>query len=228
MLTSHPCAPLAPALLAGLASALHAQSILPGSTFINPANGHTYALLTASSWSDAEAFAQGQGGHLADINDGAEQVWIADRYSGFGGVPRDLWIGLTDEVTEGTFVWSSGAPVTFTDWNPGEPNNGNGQPPEEHYAILLFELGSWNDGPDDPGVHYPGVEIFGVIEVASPVCAGDATGDGAVNFADLNAVLDAWGSAGPEGDVHPAPEGDGAVNFADLNLVLDQWGTTCP
>ncbi|MGP1310190.1 MAG: dockerin type I domain-containing protein, partial [Phycisphaerales bacterium] len=57
------------------------------------------------------------------------------------------------------------------------------------------------------------------------VCPGDSNGDGIVNFADLNAVLAAFGQsgAGIAGDVN----GDGAVNFVDLNEVLAAYGADC-
>ncbi|MBX3353849.1 MAG: hypothetical protein KF684_13025 [Phycisphaeraceae bacterium] len=55
--------------------------------------------------------------------------------------------------------------------------------------------------------------------------AGDANGDCAVNFADLNTVLSAFGQSGPglPGDVND----DGVVNFADLNMVLANFGASC-
>lgn len=62
--------------------------------------------------------------------------------------------------------------------------------------------------------------------VAPAGCPGDANGDEAVDFADLNLLLDHWGQAtgaGAEGDV----DGSGVVDFADLNLLLDHWGETC-
>ncbi|MEQ8850858.1 MAG: M64 family metallopeptidase [Phycisphaerales bacterium] len=55
--------------------------------------------------------------------------------------------------------------------------------------------------------------------VAAPDCPGDATGDGEVDFDDLNAVLNAWGGDDEDADL----TGDGAVNFDDLNLVLGLW-----
>ncbi|MBX3353888.1 MAG: hypothetical protein KF684_13225 [Phycisphaeraceae bacterium] len=59
-----------------------------------------------------------------------------------------------------------------------------------------------------------------------PPCPGDTNADGVVNFADLNAVLSAFGQTGQgiPGDVN----NDGTVNFADLNLVLSVFGAACP
>ncbi|MBX3353596.1 MAG: hypothetical protein KF684_11745 [Phycisphaeraceae bacterium] len=56
-------------------------------------------------------------------------------------------------------------------------------------------------------------------------CAGDTNFDRAVNFADLNAVLSAFGA----NDItSPADlNADGVVNFADLNLVLSAFGQSC-
>ncbi|MEA5486607.1 alpha/beta hydrolase-fold protein [Pseudanabaena sp. CCNP1317] len=56
--------------------------------------------------------------------------------------------------------------------------------------------------------------------------AGDANGDGVVDFADLNLVLSQFGQAvapGSGGDVNS----DGVVNFADLNAVVSAFGAPC-
>lgn len=62
-----------------------------------------------------------------------------------------------------------------------------------------------------------------LIEDAGSGCLGDATGDDAVDLADLNLVLANFGNAGAAGDV----TGDGQVDLADLNLVLANFGTGC-
>ena len=65
-----------------------------------------------------------------------------------------------------------------------------------------------------------------LLTVGSSACPGDTTGDGLINFADLNAVLSVFGQSvppGTSGDV----TGDGLVNFADLNTVLSRFGAGC-
>jgi len=110
----------------------------------NPANGHEYKLLLEVTWEEAEAQAVELGGHLVTINDVAEELWIHSMYSGL-----EMWIGFNDIDSEGTWVWSSGQPVTYTNWDLYEPNNeGEGGVPEDAAAIYLqseFASVFWND-----------------------------------------------------------------------------------
>ena len=40
-------------------------------------------------------------------------------------VPDDrYWIGLNDFAVEGTFVWTDGSGLSYTDWKSGEPSKG--------------------------------------------------------------------------------------------------------
>lgn len=56
-------------------------------------------------------------------------------------------------------------------------------------------------------------------------CVGDATGDGKVNFMDLNTVLQSFGQTGF--DLPADVDFNGSVNFADLNAVLANFGVIC-
>ena len=113
---------------------------------VNPANGHTY-VLTASpqSLATARASAAALGGYLVAINDAAEQTWLSSTFSSAQG----YWIGLSDESIEGTYLWDSGEPVSYTNWCNFEPNNlGN-----EDYVSMNWcpptaassSFGRWND-----------------------------------------------------------------------------------
>jgi hypothetical protein len=131
---------------------------------VNPANGHTYYLLNSHTWTESESEAILLGGHLATINDQAENDWIFNTFSTFGNIDRALWIGLTDQSNEGTFSWASGEPVSFTNWSGGQPDDGG---PGEDFVHLLWpghsNQGAWNDFQDLDSVN--GFVLNGVVEV---------------------------------------------------------------
>ena len=138
---------------------------------------HTYHLLDTDGtkwWAEAEAEAQSLGGHLVTINDAAENRWVfetfaplAEAYASANDLPdqgrMSLWIGLTDLQKEGSWVWASGEPVSYTNWYPGQPQPGG---PGQDYAGILGNFlgpGRWHDINTGrvPGLDLP----FGVVEV---------------------------------------------------------------
>jgi hypothetical protein len=135
-------------------------------TATNPANGHTYHLLDFTSWTIAEGAAVALGGHLATVRSQAEHDWILSQFHNFQGADIDLWIGFNDASVEGTFIWSSGEPVTYTNWDVGEPNNaGSG----EDYGCMRYNnpLAFWNDLPDaGTSAHN---QVHGVVELGPTV-----------------------------------------------------------
>jgi hypothetical protein len=150
----------------------------------------SYYLLSKQSWTAAETEAIGLGGHLVTVNDATENTFLVNSFvlGGHSGDP--LWIGLNDATTEGTFVWSSGQPVTFTDWQPGEPNNSGGN---EDYATINWHFANgattdhatWNDAPLNGTVGYAGTTngpYFGIVEV--PHTSADYNHNGIVDAAD--------------------------------------------
>jgi hypothetical protein len=158
------------ALVFGIGVAGAAKAAILDGPVVNPANNHSYYLLTQSSWQDAEAQGIALGGHLATINDAAEQNWVFSTFGAFGGVDRSLWIGLTDQAVEGHFVWTSGEPLTYTNWIPGQPDNFTGS---ENWVHMMkgnngYVPGEWND-LNSPNVFFGSFEpIQGVVEVPEP------------------------------------------------------------
>lgn len=112
-------------------------------TFVlSPSSTHTYLLSSSGTWAQADAEAITLGGHLVTINDASENAWLTSHFNN----NENYWIGLNDAATEGTFVWASGEPVTYTNWSANEPSNG-GNAGNEDYVMNNWG-GGWNDGDD--------------------------------------------------------------------------------
>lgn len=144
---------LALASLALLSFASQAVSIISPTVSYN---GHQYNLLSdTNSWTDSEAFAISQGGHLVAVNDAAEMAFLN---STFGS--NALWIGLA-RTSPSSFAWTNGDALTYTNWAGGEPNNAGGN---EDYVHTYASWGAWNDLANNSG--YAGAK-FGVLELAA-------------------------------------------------------------
>jgi lectin-like protein len=115
-------------------------------------NGHVYEYVTVpGSWTTARAAAaarsfRGVAGHLVTVGSAAENTVVVN-LRGNGDLRG--WIGLTDEVVEGTFQWITGEPVDYTNWNSGEPN---AETPGEDY-VEMFAASVWNDIENGAGVN---------------------------------------------------------------------------
>ncbi|TXD71600.1 lectin-like protein, partial [Aequorivita antarctica] len=103
-------------------------------------NGHTY-YMSNNPMNATAAFADAlsKGGYVATINDAAENTYINDVV--FASNPAyNVYIGLNDVSIEGSYEWQNGAPATYTNWAPGEPNDSGG----EDY-VIMYSGGLWND-----------------------------------------------------------------------------------
>lgn len=101
--------------------------------------GHSYLVVIPEKdleWNKAKAACEALGGHLATITSKEEQAFIAKLADG-----RYLFLGATDEKVEGTYVWVTGEPFTFTDWMEGQPNNYGGA---ENW-LATYDGGQWVD-----------------------------------------------------------------------------------
>ena len=57
----------------------------------------------------------------------------------------NCWIGLNDIDNEGTYMWVDGTALSYTQWSPGEPSNGDGIINED--CTSVYSNGYWNDAP---------------------------------------------------------------------------------
>ncbi len=163
-------------------------------------NGRTY-LLTSNTMTlaQAETLATSLGGHVTAINSAAEQDFL-DRTFGF----TSFWIGLNDRTTEGTHVWSSGDPVTYTNWAPLEPNTSS-------LDAVFFQTsndangGKWFDRSETS-------PLQAVIEIVTPT--SDTDNDG------LTASFDPFPSDAFNGFDLRAAGVDGQFDTADDQVYL--------
>ena len=132
-------------------------------TVVNPANNHTYHLLSASSWTDAALVARSLDGFLVTVDDAEEDQWLFDTFAVNNDTTRHLWIGLSDANSEGDFRWHDGTPFLYRNWGEGQPGEGD----DEDYIHITgtnmgsIEAASWNDLENDPQ-YFP---VYGVVEV---------------------------------------------------------------
>jgi len=132
--------------------------------------GFDYTLtMSEITWEMAEAEAVANGGHLASITSIEEQEFIIETFGSVG----DLWIGLNDIETEGTFAWTDGTNFdgeVFNFWHtPYEPN---GFTSENVVELRQVWDGDWNDAP--------GTDLqFGIIKTeVTPGSPGTPTNPG--------------------------------------------------
>jgi hypothetical protein len=126
-------------------------------------NGHQYALtFIKGSWLETEAEAAAISFHLVTVNNENENSWLKNTFC----LPHDedLWIGFYQlsgsSEPAGGWVWSSGEPVTFTDWGTNEPTN---DPAPEDYVTFSKQHGwQWND------LQVDWFALNGIIETPEP------------------------------------------------------------
>jgi hypothetical protein len=95
---------------------------------------------TERSFADAKRACIADGGQLAELKT-AEDNRVVREAMASRFTAAKMWIGLTDAPEEGNWSWTSGAPLAFEAWKPGEPNDYDG----EDCAQLFADSWEWND-----------------------------------------------------------------------------------
>ncbi|XP_063437269.1 perlucin-like protein isoform X1 [Mytilus trossulus] len=93
------------------------------------------------SWFEAERYCRSHKAFLAYIRDVTENNWIQFNLSNMNNTDI-YWIGATDSET-GIWIWSYDyVPLTYSNWNAGEPNNHRDQ---GENCCHMLDNGKWND-----------------------------------------------------------------------------------
>ncbi|XP_059089711.1 mannose-binding protein C-like isoform X3 [Tigriopus californicus] len=105
-----------------------------------------------ANWYKAQQYCRFHGMHLASINSAEEQRDLQEHVQAYGMGHEHFWTSGTDQGEEGKFFWlSTGKPVTYSNWNAGEPNNFEYEDGEQEHCLEMWDrdgkgLG-WNDTP---------------------------------------------------------------------------------
>lgn len=110
-------------------------------------NGHYYYVYSnvCDTWEDAKSYCEALDGHLAIINDSAENKFLYEYVSERGFY--NAYFGLTDSESEGVWKWIDGATPDFLNWDSGEPGGGG----DENYARFERTYGAEYKWVDDSG-----------------------------------------------------------------------------
>ena len=101
-------------------------------------DGKCYGLrYNQDSWEGSQGFCASMGGHLTKMESQEEMEFLRSKWGGY-----NFWLGARDVVTEGSWVWHDGSPLTWTYWGGSNPD---GQTTEN--CVLWIGGGSqfWSD-----------------------------------------------------------------------------------
>ncbi|XP_011504822.1 PREDICTED: perlucin-like protein isoform X2 [Ceratosolen solmsi marchali] len=105
-----------------------------------------------ANWYKAAQYCRYHGMHLVSISSQEENDKLEKHIKDFGLGHEHFWTSGTDQGVEGAFFWmANGWPITFENWNAGEPNNFRYENGEEEDCLELWNRDSkglkWNDSP---------------------------------------------------------------------------------
>ena len=138
----------------------------------NPANGHYYAMVASEGasweWEDARDDASqmtymGMPGHLVTIGSQDEQDFLYNNFS--QDFQERIWLGGSDEGSEGNWWWVTGEPWVYENWAGGQGG------PDENCLILYDTSFEWHDDGCTDGNRFLIVEFEPEGVPALPISA---------------------------------------------------------
>ncbi len=95
------------------------------------------------TWHHAVRICRQHGGHLVRVGDADEQAFLVKLLTSVDSKYDSFWIDASDEEAESQWHNSLGEPLSYANWDSGQPNNGDNL---QHYANMRRDLGGkWND-----------------------------------------------------------------------------------
>ncbi|XP_078391436.1 C-type lectin domain family 4 member C-like [Cetorhinus maximus] len=107
---------------------------------------------TRLSWEQSKELCSSQQGHLAIVNNDQVQNFLFEQAK-----EASYWIGMTDSVTEGIWMWVDGTKVMDgkTFWGPGQPDNAFSRTYRMRENCGLMRLRRWYD--EACGAKFPAI-----------------------------------------------------------------------
>ncbi|KAK9961607.1 hypothetical protein ABG768_009381 [Culter alburnus] len=99
---------------------------------------------TPKTWIEAEKTCLAYNGNLASVHTHSEYTFIQNLTQDANHALTEAWIGGSDAVLEGTWLWSDGSRMNFELWAPGQQDVNN-KPHEDCLGMNFGSSGNWND-----------------------------------------------------------------------------------
>ena len=190
-------------------------------------NNHTYIFVPMkTTWFAARYISERLGGHLVTVTDAEEEAFVRKLTGN-----SLLWIGATDEGSEGDWQWITGEKFEYSNWTveTGEPSNdAGGASGAENYAQLWTinkgKTNGWNDGDGTERLYFVCELDRAPMKNMPRPSMGDVTGDGRINNADL-VIIVRYVTQQDLGDMKAVVEQkadmnfDGAVDNGDIVIL---------
>lgn len=111
-------------------------------------NGHYYQRFDDDrTWSGARTYCEGRGAHLATLTSQGEQDFV---FQNVGQQGVNIWLGGSDENSEGNWEWITGETWSYINWDSGQPDDWSAG---QDYLIFWGAAtipGQWDDnGPPE-------------------------------------------------------------------------------